>query len=53
MILNKSCVYNADQTGLYYQKLSNCMYVDAKEKTAYAGVPVMIVLIVVSFSVIV
>ena len=35
------CVYNADQTGLYYQKLPNRMYVDANQKSSYAGVKQM------------
>ena len=30
-------IYNADQTGLYYQKLPNRMYVDADKKKSYAG----------------
>ena len=51
--IEPSCVYNADQTELCYQQLPNSLYVDAKEKTAYAAVPVMIVPIVVSFPVIV
>ena len=39
--LDPSCVYNADQTGLYYQKLPNWMYVNAKKKKSYAGVKQM------------
>ena len=31
-------VYNADQIGVYYQQLSNCVYVDEADKTYYAGV---------------
>jgi hypothetical protein len=51
--IEPSCVYNVDQTGLCYQQLPNSLYVDAKEKTVYTAVPVMIVPIVVSFPVIV
>ena len=51
--IEPSCVYNADQTELCYQQLPNSLYVDAKVKTAYAAVPVMIVPIAVSFPVIV
>ena len=36
-----SCVYNADQTGLYYQKLPNRVYVDKDAKKTYAGVKQM------------
>ena len=36
-----SCVYNGDQTGLYYQKLPNRMYVDKDTKSTYAGVKQM------------
>ena len=36
--ITRSCVYNADQTGLYHQKLPNRMYVNANEKKDYAGV---------------
>ena len=36
-----SCVYNADQTGLYYQKLPNRVYVDKAAKKTYAGVKQM------------
>ena len=32
------CVYNIDQTGLYYQKLLNHVYVDEANKRDYAGV---------------
>ena len=32
------CVYNADQTGLYYQKLQNRVYVDEANKKDYSGV---------------
>jgi DDE superfamily endonuclease/Tc5 transposase DNA-binding domain len=30
-------IYNADQTGLFYQKLPNRIYVDKSKKTGYAG----------------
>lgn len=33
--------YNGDQTGLYYQKLPNWMYVDKDAKKTYAGVKQM------------
>ena len=39
--LDPSCVYNADQMGLYFQKLPNHMYVDAKKKKSYASVKQM------------
>ena len=29
--------YNADQTGLYYQNLPNCVYIDEINKKDYAG----------------
>jgi hypothetical protein len=32
------CLYNANQTGLYYQKLPNRIYVDAASKNDYSGV---------------
>jgi hypothetical protein len=32
-----ACIYNADQTGLFYQKLPNRMYVDKGNKKDYAG----------------
>ena len=32
------CIYNAYQTGLYYQKLLNHVYVDEANKRDYAGV---------------
>ena len=31
------CVYNADQTGLFFQKLPNSLYVDKAKKKDYAG----------------
>jgi Tc5 transposase DNA-binding domain/DDE superfamily endonuclease len=31
------CIYNADQTGLFYQKLPNRIYVDKSMKHNYAG----------------
>ena len=34
-------IYNADQTGLFYQKLPNTMYVDATERTTARGVKQM------------
>ena len=36
-----SRVYNGDQTGLYYQKLPNRMYVDKDTKHTHAGVKQM------------
>ena len=30
--IKPECMYNADQTGLYYQKLPNTMYVDMEGK---------------------
>ena len=39
--LEPNCVYNADQTGLYHQKLPSRLYVTATEKNAYAGVKQM------------
>jgi hypothetical protein len=35
------CLYNGDQTGLYYQKLPNRIYVDAAKKDDYSGVKQM------------
>ena len=35
------CVWNADQTGLYYQNLPNSVYVDEANKKDYAGVKQM------------
>jgi hypothetical protein len=32
-----SCIYNADQTGLFYQKLPNTIYVDKSRKKEYKG----------------
>jgi DDE superfamily endonuclease/Tc5 transposase DNA-binding domain len=32
-----NCIYNADQTGLFYQKLPNRIYVDKTQKKSYAG----------------
>lgn len=31
------CIYNADQTGLFYQKMPNRLYVEASKKKSYAG----------------
>jgi hypothetical protein len=39
--IKPSCLYNGDQTGLYYQKLPNRMYVDADKKKNYSGVKQM------------
>lgn len=39
--IEPSCLYNADQTGLYYQKLPNRMYVTKKEKRDFKGVKQM------------
>lgn len=39
--IDKSCVYNADQTGLYHRKLPNWMYVDKQMKKDYKGVKQM------------
>ena len=33
--IHKECLYNADQTGLYYQKLPNRIYVDKAEKADF------------------
>ena len=35
------CVYNADQTGIYYNKLPNCVYGDEANKKDCAGVKQM------------
>lgn len=37
----KSCIYNADQTGVYYQKFPNRLYVEYAKKKDYAGVKQM------------
>ena len=35
------CVYNANQTDLYYQNLPNLVYIDEANKKNYAGVKQM------------
>jgi len=35
--IKPACLYNADQTGLYYQKLPNTMYVDIEAKKEARG----------------
>jgi DDE superfamily endonuclease/Tc5 transposase DNA-binding domain len=35
--VSPACIYNADQTGLFYQKLPNKIYVDKSSKKKYAG----------------
>ena len=32
-----ACVYNADQTGMFYAKLPNSLYVDKNNKNDYKG----------------
>ena len=36
--IGPECLYNADQTGLFYQKLPNWLYVSKDEKSKFAGV---------------
>ena len=31
------CLYNADYTGLYYQKLLNTLYVNTEQKKSFCG----------------
>ena len=35
------CLYNADQSGIFYQKLPNSLYVDKDRKKEYAGTKMM------------
>jgi hypothetical protein len=35
--IGKSCLYNADQTGLFYAKLPNRMFVKKGTEQQYAG----------------
>ena len=35
--IKPECLYNADKTCLYYQKLQNTLYVDTKEEKIHTG----------------
>lgn len=35
--VSMNCIYNGDQTGLFYQKLPNTLYVDKNRKKEYSG----------------